>query len=98
MAGCGDSSLAESLSADGFEVHASDISTSVIAIMQNKSNEHSGVQWVVDDATKMKFADEFFHFIVDKSLIDCIYWVKDEGVHIDEVIQKTLSEYYRWDT
>lgn len=51
----------------------------------------------VDDATKMAFSDEFFHFIVDKSLIDCIYWVKDEGVLIDQVIQQTLSEYHRYD-
>lgn len=48
----------------------------------------------MDDATKMAFSDESFHFIVDKSLLDCIFWVKD--VEIDKVISRVLSEYFRY--
>lgn len=45
--GCGDSSLSESLDVDGFEVYATDISSSVIEIMKNKVEDDCGVIWKV---------------------------------------------------
>lgn len=94
--GCGDSEFPILMLEDGYDnIYNTDISTSAIRIMSKKYADLPGLKWIVDDATNMQFEDKFFHNIVDKSLIDCVFWVDDPGVNVDVVISKILSEYHR---
>mmetsp|Transcript_23064 Transcript_23064/g.28322 ORF Transcript_23064/g.28322 Transcript_23064/m.28322 type:complete len:377 (+) Transcript_23064:114-1244(+) len=94
--GCGDTSFSELLHKDGYSpVYNTDTSPRVVNIMKKKFNNQKGLKWFIDDALCSQFEDSFFDKIIDKSLIDCFYYVKDVGVHVDYLVSKVLSEYYR---
>ncbi|KAK3256856.1 hypothetical protein CYMTET_34033, partial [Cymbomonas tetramitiformis] len=50
-----------------------------------------GLNWVVDDATHMQFQDQSFDVVMDKSLLDCVFHVKN----FDDSILRFLREVKR---
>ena len=71
--GCGTSSLARELVADGFsEVTACDYS--VVAIERAKSHHDgvAGLTFAVEDARRLSFGDSSFASVVDKGTLDAI--------------------------
>ncbi|CAM9484622.1 unnamed protein product, partial [Discosporangium mesarthrocarpum] len=73
--GCGNSSLAADLHELGYQYLTSiDISSTVIALMQQQYQGKEGLEFVVADARKMdSFPDEAFDCILDKGCADSLF-------------------------
>lgn len=83
VVGCGDSDLSHGLYTDGFhDLTSCDISPVVVRHMKEKHPDCPGLNWVVDDATNMQFQEQSFDVVVDKSLLDCLFHVKNFDANI----------------
>ena len=71
--GCGNSQISEEMYDDGYSfIWNTDISSTVINQMKEQNaNNRPGMIWEVDDALNMKYPDELFDVIIDKSIILC---------------------------
>ncbi len=95
--GCGDSPFSAALRDDTNHscVISTDISNACIQIMEEKHEGDRRLLWLVDDMTASRFQSRSIGQIIDKSLIDCLFWVDDAGQDADVLISRVLSEYYR---
>ena len=66
--GCGNAQITEDMYDDGYtSIVNTDISTVVIDQMSQKNEHRVGMKWEVDDALDMKYGDETFDAVLDKS-------------------------------
>ena|SRR3990167_4015516 len=67
--GCGNSQISEEMYDDGYSfIWNTDISETVISQMHEQNESiRPGMIWEVDDALNMKYPDEMFDVIIDKS-------------------------------
>lgn len=66
--GCGNSELTEDMYDDGyFNIVNTDLSKVVIAQMKERNVGRPGMAWEVDDCLRMKYEDEQFDVVIDKS-------------------------------
>lgn len=66
--GCGNAELTEDMYDDGYEdIWNMDISEIVIEQMKERNKHRSGMVWEYGDALNMKYEDEFFDVVLDKS-------------------------------
>mmetsp|Transcript_20054 Transcript_20054/g.43388 ORF Transcript_20054/g.43388 Transcript_20054/m.43388 type:complete len:437 (-) Transcript_20054:2052-3362(-) len=95
--GCGDSPFSyELLHSLGLQkVISSDISEVAIDVLEEKYKEENRLEWTVDDMTESEFAGSTFKNVIDKSLIDCLFWVDSTDAFPDVLISRVLSEYHR---
>lgn len=71
--GCGNSEFSEKMYEDGYTHNYSiDICENVIKFMKERNKEKKGLHFEVMDVTNMKYKDETFDLIVDKSTIDSL--------------------------
>lgn len=93
--GCGNCNFSACLYEEGYtNIINTDISEVVINRMQQTHKVSCpGMQWLVDDCTKMKFATDSFDQIVDKSLLDCMCYCFEP--HFEDCITKMVKECFR---
>jgi ubiquinone/menaquinone biosynthesis C-methylase UbiE len=73
--GCGNSDFSAGLDADGFQgLTSTDFSPVVIKQMQKK---YKALKWEVQDARKLTYTNASFDVLVDKSLLDCMFYAED---------------------
>mmetsp|Transcript_10597 Transcript_10597/g.16056 ORF Transcript_10597/g.16056 Transcript_10597/m.16056 type:complete len:266 (+) Transcript_10597:226-1023(+) len=91
--GIGRSNIIDVLYEKGFrDITAIDISPLLIAQMQNKYRNFSGVDFYVMDARELhQFKDESFSLIIDKGCLDCIFC----GLDLYESSMRFCSEVFR---
>ena len=66
--GCGNAQLTEDMYDDGYtSIINTDISSVVIEQMRERNLHRQGMLWEVDDVLDMKYEDESFDVIIDKS-------------------------------
>ena len=75
--GCGNAEFSEDMYADGYiNIVNIDISSVVIEQMQNR-NANSTMEYTVMDVRELKYPDNSFDFIVDKSTMDALLCGED---------------------
>jgi ubiquinone/menaquinone biosynthesis C-methylase UbiE len=73
--GCGNSDFSAGLDADKFNgLLSTDFSPVVIKQMKKK---YQDLKWEVQDARNMSYKDGSFDVLVDKSLLDCMFYAED---------------------
>lgn len=71
--GCGNSTLAEELFANGFKnIVNVDISEEAIRQMRERCQEMQELSWLVMDCKNLSFGNETFDIVIDKSLLDTL--------------------------
>lgn len=92
MVGCGNSKLSEQMYDDGFtNIVNTDISPACIEHMKKHyENSEKKMEWMVMDATDLKFEDQSFELVIDKGTIDALVC----GTHVDATL-KLLREMSR---
>jgi ubiquinone/menaquinone biosynthesis C-methylase UbiE len=66
--GCGNAQLTEDMYDDGYTcIVNTDISAVVIEQMRERNRQRQGMLWEVDDVLAMKYDDESFDVVIDKS-------------------------------
>ena len=71
--GCGNAELSEDMYDDGYRNMVNiDISKICIEEMTERNKHRLGMKWMVMDAMDMKFEDETFDIVIDKSTLDAI--------------------------
>ena len=91
IAGCGNSSMASELHADGWTTITNiDYSPSVIAQMKELHASKPEIEWVVADLRELpSFERSTFHVVIDKATLDAISCGPEGSV------QKAVSEIHR---
>lgn len=71
--GCGNSEFSERLYDDGYTNNVNiDIAPNVIKYMNNRKGKRKGLQYEVMDVRDLKYKDETFDIVIDKSTIDAL--------------------------
>ena len=71
--GCGNSEFSEKMYEDGYTHNYNiDIADNVIAFMKERNKNKQGLHFEVMDVKEMKFKDETFDCVIDKSTIDAL--------------------------
>ena len=71
--GCGNSEFSEKMYEDGYVHNYNiDIADNVIAFMKERNKNKQGLHFDVMDVKEMKFKDETFDCVIDKSTIDAL--------------------------
>jgi len=88
--GCGNSLLSEKLFDHGYtNIHANDISKTVIEQMQNRSNR--SIEYKVMDITNMtEYEDNMFDLIIDKGSFDGLMCDEKNGTFLGAKMLKEV--------
>jgi len=95
--GCGDSPFSADMQ-KAFELNDvtnCDVSAAAIDLMQKKYKLIPELKWVIDDLQDSEFEDDEFDIVVDKSLIDCLFWVPIKEGYPDVLVAGVLENYHR---
>jgi len=95
--GCGDSPFAVQLAQGcGFSsAIASDISEVAVDVLVERGGFPPGFKVLQDDMTQSSLQSNSLGVIVDKSLIDCMFWCDDEDTDPVHLVSRVLEEYHR---
>ena len=98
--GTGNSSFPEALHKKGYcpQLIASDFSATVIATMKKQQSQQSqqphqsqqqqGLTYEVQDARNLTYKNNTADVVIDKSLLDCMYWAENRTDAISPMIQE----------
>ena len=90
--GCGNSEFSEKMFDEGYTHNYNiDICENVINFMRTRNKDKNGLHFEVMDVCEMKYKDEMFDLIVDKSTIDALLC----GDHSFMIVAKMLKEISR---
>ena len=90
--GCGNSEFSEKMFDEGYTHNYNiDICENVINFMKARNKDKNGLHFEVMDVCEMKYKDEMFDLIVDKSTIDALLC----GDHSFMIVAKMLKEISR---
>ena len=71
--GCGNANLSEDMYDDGYHnIYNIDISSVVISQMSDRNKDRVDMKYEVMDCTDMKYPDNYFDVVIDKSTIDAL--------------------------
>jgi 2-polyprenyl-3-methyl-5-hydroxy-6-metoxy-1,4-benzoquinol methylase len=95
--GCGNSTMGMDLHESGYgrtkSIVNTDIAPTVIDQMKKRYTTE-GLEWVVDDATAMQFADASFDVLIDKGTMDALYCSLELTEKV-ALVRKMTKEYMR---
>lgn len=87
--GCGNSEFSENMYDDGYKnIKNIDISQNVITAMKNRNKDRTGMTYEVMDARDIKYEDNTFDLVVDKSTIDALLCGDDAFINVAKMIKE----------
>ena len=87
--GCGNSELSENMYDDGYHnIYNIDISQTVINLMTERSKNRPGMIYEVMDVCDLKYENNIFDLIIDKSTMDTLLCGDDYCINIAKMIKE----------
>ena len=98
--GCGNSEFSENMYDDGYhDIQNIDVSQELINFMKERAKNRPGLNYELMDVYNMKFKNNFFDLIIDKSTLDAISCSYDYNINIAKMLKEIqrvlkISGYY----
>ena len=87
--GCGNSEISENMYDDGYHhIKNIDISHNVINLMKERSKNRPEMTYEVMDALDLKFENNFFDLVIDKSTIDALLCGDNAFINVAKMIKE----------
>ena len=87
--GCGNSEFSENMYDDGYhDIQNIDVSQELINFMKERAKNRPGLNYELMDVYNMKFKNNFFDLIIDKSTLDAISCSYDYNINIAKMLKE----------